>query len=48
MNEQLAKQILKIFANNPLIRSYWNRLIETLKAPFVRKNASAGRGGDTL
>ena len=40
--------LVMIFANNPLIRSYWNRLIETLKAPFVRKNASAGRGGDTL
>ncbi len=38
--------LVMIFANNPLIRSYWNRFMAILKAPFVRKKTSSDQGGD--
>ncbi len=40
--------LVMIFTNNPLIRSYWNRLVGAVKAPFQKKNPPQDQGGDAL
>ncbi len=38
--------LVMIFTNNPLIRSYWNRLAGAVKALFGRKTTQTEQGGD--
>ena len=38
--------LVMIATNNPLIRSYWNRLVGALKAPFQKHKTQPDQGGD--